>query len=116
MSRSSAISLPLLLSLKRFLVAMALIDSIAAFTKRVQEVIQEPAIRNAIQFAGIETFSALAFSVGTPQAPASDEAFRACADTTLPAHYGNAAYSGLRRLHFEATTLVVAQLKSSCYR
>lgn len=91
---------------------MALIDSVAAFTKRVEEVIQEPAIRTAIQLGGIETFSALAFSVGTPQAPASDDAFRAFADTILPAGYGNAAYSGLRRLHFEATTLVVAQLKA----
>ena len=91
---------------------MALTDSKAAFKKRLVEVIPDAATNAAVIAGGIETFSNLAFAVGTPQAPASDDAFRTFADTVLPAGYGMAAYSGLRQLHFEATTLVVAQLKA----
>lgn len=93
-------------------VAMALVDSEAAFRKRLEEVVTDQANRNAITAGGITTFSSLAFAVGTPQSPPSDDAFRAFADTILPVGYGVGVYSGLRRLHFEATTLVVAQLKA----
>lgn len=91
---------------------MALIDSEAAFRKRLTEVITDAGARNAVIAGGLLTFSALAFAVGTPQSPPSDDDFRAFADNLLPVGYGMGSYSGLRRLHFEATMLVVAQLKA----
>lgn len=91
---------------------MALTDSKAAFKQRLIQVIPHVPTHNAAIAGGIETFSALAFSVGTPQAPASDDALRTFADNLVPAGYGMSSYSGLRQLHFEATTLAVAQLKA----
>ena len=90
---------------------MALVDSVAAFEQRLNEVVTDVNARRAITTGGINTFSALAFSAGTPQSPPSDESFRTFADNLLPAGYNMATYSALRRLHFEAATLVVAQLK-----
>jgi len=90
---------------------MALVDSEAAFEQRLNEVIPDGPSRRSIINAGITSFSSLAFSSGTPQSPPNDEAFRTFADTVLPAGYNMAVYSAFRRLHFEAATLVVAQLK-----
>jgi len=90
---------------------MALVDSEAAFEQRLNEVIPDGPARRPIINAGITSFSSLAFSSGTPQSPPNDEAFRTFADTVLPAGYNMAVYSAFRRLHFEAATLVVAQLK-----
>ena len=87
---------------------MALVDSEAAFEQRTREVISNVAARLAISNRGIRTFSTLAFSAGTPQNPPSDEAFRTFADSVLPPGYDMATYSAFRRLHFEASTLVVA--------
>ena len=67
--------------------------------------------RQPVLAGNIRSFSMLAFASGTPQNPPSDEAFRTFADGILPVGYNMATYSGLRRLHFEAATLVVAQLK-----
>ena len=91
---------------------MALVDSEAAFEQRLNEVMSSVDARHAILAGGIRTFSSLAFASGTPQNPPSDEAFRAFADTILPMGYNMASYSAFRRLHFESSTLVVAQLKA----
>ena len=99
------------LSTTSALVVMALVDSTAAFEQRLNEVITNAAARAAILAGGIRSFSTLAFASGTPQSPPSDDAFRNFADGILPAGYNMATYSSFRRLHFEASTLVVAQLK-----
>ena len=91
---------------------MALVDSEAAFEQRLREVVANAAARLAITNSGIKTFSALAFAVGTPQTPPSDDAFRGFADRVLQPGYDMATYSAFRRVHFEASTLVVAQLKA----
>ena len=91
---------------------MALVDSEAAFEQRLREVLPTVAVRRAIINAGIRTFSGLAFASGTPQNPPSDDVFRNFADGILPGGYDMATYSSFRRLRFEASTLVVAQLKS----
>ena len=91
---------------------MALVDSEAAFEQRLREVLPTVTVRRAIINAGIRTFSGLAFASGTPQNPSSDDVFRNFADGILPGGYDMATYSSFRRLHFEASTLVVAQLKS----
>ena len=97
---------------KPFREVMALVDSEAAFEQRLKEVIPTAAVRGAIVNSGIRAFSGLAFASGTPQNPPTDDTFRAFADGILPAGYDMATYSSFRRLHFEASTLVVAQLKS----
>ena len=66
---------------------MALVDSEAAFEQRLREVVANAAARLAITNSGIRTFSALAFSVGTPQTPPSDDAFRGFADRVLQPGY-----------------------------
>ena len=91
---------------------MALVDSEAAFEQRLREVLPTVTVRRAIINAGIPTFSGLAFASGTPQNPPSDDVLRNFADGILPGGYDMATYSSFRRLHFEASTLVVAQLKS----
>ena len=91
---------------------MALVDSEAAFEQRTKEVVTNQAARLAILNRGIRSFSMLAFSVGTPQTPPTDDAFRNFADQVLPPGYDMGTYSAFRRLHFEASTLVVAQLKA----
>ena len=90
---------------------MALVDSVAAFEQRLNEVIPNVLARTAIQNNGIRTFSTLAFASGTPQSPPSDDAFSQFADGVLPIGYDMATYSAFRRLRFESATLVVAQLK-----
>ena len=61
----------------------------------------------------INSFSELAFSCGTPNRPPSDEEFKALSDSVL----GGGASAGqiglLRRLHFEAATLVLSHLKTA---
>ena len=89
---------------------MALVDSEAAFEQRAREIVTNLASRLAIFNRVIRTFSILAFSAGTPQNPPSDDAFRLFADGVLPPGLDMATYSAFRRLHFEAATLVVAQL------
>ena len=90
---------------------MGLVDSEAASGQRLAEVVTDANARQSVLAGNIRSFSMLAFASGTPQNPPSDEAFRTFADGILPVGYNMATYSGLRRLHFEAATLVVAQLK-----
>eukprot|EP00434_Breviolum_minutum_P036682 symbB.v1.2.032515.t1/scaffold3913.1/size48432/3 len=92
---------------------MSLVDSTAAFGAHVDVIDPGGALKALLDGQGLKTFSQLAFAAGTPQAPVSDEVFKQFAsdlnggtDMTI----GNLAK--LRRLHFEAQTLVVAHLKS----
>ena len=71
------------------------------------------ALKALLEGNNLTTFSQLAFAAGTLQAPLSDEAFKVFGtqlngglDLTL------ASLARLRRLHFQAQTLVVAHLKS----
>ena len=76
---------------------MALVDSEAAFEQRLREVVVNLAARLAIVNSGIRTFSALAFSIGTPQTPPNDDAFRGFSDRVLLPGYDMATYSAFRR-------------------
>ena len=64
--------------------------------------------------ANLTSFMRLAFAIGTPQTPASEEAFK---DSATEVNGGNepsiTLMSLLRRLHFEAVTMVVAHLKTN---
>ena len=61
--------------------------------------------------AGVRTHSGLAFSCGTPKAQPTEIEFKAFADSVVggPASIGRV--SELKRLHFESSTLVIAQLR-----
>lgn len=92
---------------------MSITDSKAAFENHCNRVEPTGFIRGLLSRNNIESFSALAFAIGTPQAPPTDEQFRAFgarlngdADLTIGMN------SALRRIHFEASTMVVAELKS----
>ncbi len=55
----------------------------------------------------------LAFAVGSPQAPPSDADLTAFAQTVYGAVPTIGQLANLKRLYFEATTLVIASLKQS---
>ena len=62
---------------------------------------------------GIKSLSALAFASGTPQQPPTEEQFRDFSNQTnggVDLSFGMQAH--LKRLHFEASTIVMAELKS----
>ena len=56
-------------------------------------------------------FASLAYSCGTPQDKPSTDDFKVFAEKVLGANYTVGAASQLRRLLFESTTFVIAQLK-----
>lgn len=92
---------------------MAITDSKAAFEAHCTRVDPSNTIRTLLARSNIETFSSLAFAIGTPQAPPSDDQFRAFGATINGgAELNIGLNSALRRIHFEASTMVVAELKS----
>ena len=89
---------------------MSLVDSIAAFTVRCDEIDDSRQMALLLNRQGINTFSSMAFSIGTPNQPPTDAAFEQFAQRvfTLPSM---GQIGKLRRLLFEAQTFVLAQLK-----
>ena len=95
---------------------MALTDSKAAFKQRCTELSTAAFnLHTLLTAQNIECFSELAFACGTPNKSPTDEEFRAFSNTVL----GNGATQGhqslLRRLHFEAATFVLSQLKTAVH-
>ena len=92
---------------------MALVDSAAAFASHCDAIDSTGALKRLCTDNGLTTFSQLAFGVGTPQQPCSDDEFKQFSNILNGGVDLNvAALSRFRRLHFEAQTLVVAHLKS----
>ena len=92
---------------------MAITDSKASFEAHCSRVDPSNTIKNLLARNNIETFSALAFAIGTPQSPPTDDQFRAFGATLNGgAELNIGLNSALRRIHFEASTMVVAELKS----
>ena len=58
----------------------------------------------------IKCFSALAFTIGTPQVAPTDNQYEELATKVFGRAPTLGQVSSLRRLHFEATTLIVATL------
>ena len=93
---------------------MTLIDSEAAFQQRCSELSTTGLDLHALLRAqNITCFSELAFSCGAPNKAPTDDEFRALATPVLGAGYTAGQQSLLRRIHFEAATFVLSQLKSS---
>ena len=92
---------------------MSLADSEAAFEQHVRKVDKSGTLHPLLVGQGILNLSALAFAVGTPQVPPSDEQFKDFAtgiNNGIDMSFGQ--QSALRRLHFEASAIVMAELKS----
>ena len=92
---------------------MALVESIAAFEQRCDELNAGGQIKVGLRNQGINCFSLLAFSVGSPQSPPSEAELTAFAQTVYGAVPTIGQIANLKRLYFEATTLVIASLKQS---
>ena len=94
---------------------MALTESDAAFEQRCNELVPDGSLRDALRRKKLTTYRHLAFALGTPQTPPTDDKMVQFAETI----FGDSPppsllqLSLLRTLHFEATTLIVAALKEA---
>ena len=91
---------------------MALVESEAAFKHRCDELSSDGSLHVAMGREGILTLSGLAFSIGTPQTAPTETQFDTFANRLFPAGPTLGQSSMVRRLHFEATTLIVASLRN----
>lgn len=92
---------------------MSLVDSSAAFSVHVETIDPGGTLKGLLDGQGLRAFSQLAFAAGTPQSPLSEENFKAFANELNGGTDMNIAnLAKLKRLHFEAQTLIVAHLKS----
>jgi len=90
---------------------MALVESNAAFKQRCDEIDPTGNFYTALMGQNIGSVSAMAFSLGTPQSAPTDQQFTGLAQTVFGAVATLGQTSMLRRLHFEATTLMIASVK-----
>ena len=90
---------------------MSLVESKAAFEQRCDEITTDGSLKTAFANAGVDSFSKLAFSVGTPQSPPTEQQFDAFARLVFGAGVTVGETANLKRVHFEATTLIIASLK-----
>ncbi|CAE7826193.1 kanC [Symbiodinium sp. CCMP2592] len=95
---------------------MALIDSEASLKQRCLPVEGDDSLFESLKANGVKTLRQLAFALGSPQTPPSDDSLKdlaakvyKCAEGTQPT-IGQIA--NVRMLIFEASTLVVAQLRA----
>ena len=93
---------------------MALVDSEAAFASHCIAIDKSRGLLNLCTNTNLTSFMRLAFAIGTPQTPATDEAFKAFAtEINGFVEPSITMMALLRRLHFEAVTMVVAHLKTN---
>ena len=90
---------------------MSLVESKAAFEQRCDELTTDGSLKTAFAAAGIDSFSKLAFSVGTPQSPPTEAQFDGLARLVFGAGVTVGQTANIKRLHFESTTLIIASLK-----
>ena len=88
---------------------MALVDSTASFEKRCNEL--QDGLHEVFSDAGINTFSSLAFAVGTPQSAPADDDMQRFTDRLMGGPATLADLSVVKRIHFEAVTLVMVDLQ-----
>ena len=83
-------------------------ESKTVFQKRCDELLT--GLKDNLRATGIESFSQLAFAIGTPQTPpTAAEMNDFCNDIRARPSLGETA--AIKRLHFEGVTLVMAELK-----
>ena len=89
--------------------AMSLVDSEAAFQKRCDELMD--GLHDLFTHLQITTFSSLAFSVGTPQQPVAEHDMQRFSDRVVQGPASIAEVSVIKRIHFEAQTLLMADIR-----
>ena len=92
---------------------MSLADSEAAFEQHCKRISPDGSLHTLLTNQRISSLSSLAFAVGTPQSPPTEDQFREFAtgiNRGIEMTFGE--LSALRRLHFEASAIVMAELKS----
>ena len=88
---------------------MSIVDSAAAFERKCKELRGGEDLFNGLNTLGVTDFSTLAFTLGTPQKAPTDEQFEDMGSKVFQSPtLGQLAL--LRKLHFEATTLMVASI------
>ena len=91
---------------------MALVDSHATFSLHCDKIDGTGWLKATMVRNNLRTFSDLGFAVGTPQVPASQVDFdHFCAQISSGNDMTISEASRVRRLHFEACTLIVAHTK-----
>ena len=92
---------------------MTLADSAAAFEQHCNRLVPDGSLYLTLYGQDIKSLSALAFSIGTPQVPPTDEQFKEFATRLNGGNEMNfGTQAALRRLHFESSAIVMAELKS----
>ena len=89
---------------------MTLVDSVASFESRCGEIDDSGQLFTVLGRQGVNTFSSMAFVLGTPNQPPSEAAFDQFAQRIFVAP-SMGQVGKLRRLLFESQTYVLAQLK-----
>jgi hypothetical protein len=89
--------------------SMALVDSAASFEKRCNEL--QDGLHDVFSDSGITTFSSLAFAVGTPQSAPADDEMQRFTDRLMGGPATLADLSVVKRIHFEAVTLVMVDIQ-----
>ena len=93
-------------------ITMALVDSQATFQVHCDKIDPSGWLKNVMARNQLRTFSDLGFAVGTPQTPASSTDFDTfCNHLNGDTDMTISEVSRVRRLHFEACTLIVAHTK-----
>ena len=82
----------------------------AAFQKQCEEL--HDGLFEKLQGQNIGSFSTLAFALGSPQNPVSDDEFTKLADAVFETQSTLGTTAILRRLHFESCTLLIAEMKT----
>ena len=91
---------------------MALVDSQATFQVHCDKIDPSGWLKRVMAQNSLRTFSDLGFAVGTPQAPASSNEFDTfCNQLNANVDMSLSEVARVRRLHFEACTLIVAHTK-----
>ena len=93
---------------------MSLADSGAAFEQHCRKISSDGHLHGLLTRQNILNLSSLAFAVGTPQSPPTDDQFKEFAtgiNNDQEMTFGELAQ--LRRLHFEASAIVMAELIKS---
>ena len=91
---------------------MALVDSRATFQVHCDKIDSSGWLKRIMTRNQLRTFSDLGFAVGTPQSPASAADFDAfCNQLNNSVDMTISEVAWVRRLHFEACTLIVAHTK-----
>ncbi|CAJ1417677.1 unnamed protein product [Effrenium voratum] len=92
---------------------MSLIDSTAAFKAHCDKIDDAGNLWNLVRSNGLRSMSQLAFAIGTPQSPPTEQEFKDfCRNINEGVDLALGLFAQMRRLHFEASTMIVAHLRS----